>query len=76
MVRHSRSCLTLCTHLHPFDETRPIDATCSSGTQMTREIESFALADGKDRGGACVAVAYETELKVYQVPILFVHPIS
>lgn len=43
---------------------------------MTREIESFALADGKDRGGACVAVAYETELKVYQVPILFVHPIS
>jgi len=43
---------------------------------MTREIESFALADGKDRWGACVAVAYETELKVYQVPILFVHPIS
>jgi len=30
---------------------------------MTREIESFALADGKDRWGACVAVAYETELK-------------
>ena len=43
---------------------------------MTREIESFALADGKDRWGACVAVAYETELKVYQVPILFVLPIS
>ncbi|KIW76386.1 hypothetical protein Z517_11132 [Fonsecaea pedrosoi CBS 271.37] len=39
----------------------PIDATCSSRYSNDRKIESFALADGKDRWGLCVAVAYETE---------------
>jgi hypothetical protein len=58
MVRHSRLYLI---YLLPFNETRPINAIYSSRDLNDREIESSALADGKDRWGLCVAVAYETE---------------
>lgn len=44
-----------------LDETRPIDTTCTSGTQIYGKIESFALADGKESWGLCVAVAYKSE---------------